>query len=217
VVSVTPSRGSSKTRPKRPSNSSSSGSGSGRQGPQGEHRTHKKRPSSRRHQSTERSSTTTTTPAYIYPQTTPEPPTTPDPGSGMLTSGFRLSSSSGCLPVLLRTAGQGRSWSLLAPTLTLSISKAVPLHAMETLMGRGVYVLLAIDFGTRWGWVVSVTSRPCFTPRERTPGTHCIGGWVGSRDGLDHWFSSAATENLYAFILKCHIFLLRKFKTRWNA
>jgi hypothetical protein len=30
------------------------------------------------------------------------------------------------------------------------------------------------------GWVVSVTPRPRFTP-----GTHCTGGWVGPRAGLD--------------------------------
>jgi hypothetical protein len=29
-------------------------------------------------------------------------------------------------------------------------------------------------------------SRPCnFTQGHRTPGTHCIGGWVGPRAGLD--------------------------------
>jgi len=29
-------------------------------------------------------------------------------------------------------------------------------------------------------------SRPCrFTPRERSPGTHWIEGWVGPRAGLD--------------------------------
>jgi hypothetical protein len=33
--------------------------------------------------------------------------------------------------------------------------------------------------------VVSVTPRPRFTPRERTPGTHWIGVWVGPRAGLD--------------------------------
>jgi hypothetical protein len=33
--------------------------------------------------------------------------------------------------------------------------------------------------------VVSVTLRPRFTPRERTLGTHWIGGWVGLRAGLD--------------------------------
>jgi hypothetical protein len=29
-------------------------------------------------------------------------------------------------------------------------------------------------------------SRPClFTPGERAPGTHWIGGWVGPKAGLD--------------------------------
>jgi hypothetical protein len=35
------------------------------------------------------------------------------------------------------------------------------------------------------GWLVSITPRPSFTPGERTPGTHCTGGWVGPRAGLD--------------------------------
>jgi len=33
------------------------------------------------------------------------------------------------------------------------------------------------------GWVVNATPRPLY-PRERR-GTHCIGGWVGPRAGLD--------------------------------
>jgi len=33
------------------------------------------------------------------------------------------------------------------------------------------------------GWVVNITLRP-FYPREG-PDTHCIGGWVGPRAGLD--------------------------------
>jgi hypothetical protein len=33
------------------------------------------------------------------------------------------------------------------------------------------------------GWVVNATPRP-FYPQERR-GTHCIGGWVGPRAGLD--------------------------------
>jgi hypothetical protein len=52
-------------------------------------------------------------------------------------------------------------------------SKAVPLHAMETFGGERRYssysFLLILDLGTRWGWVVSVTPRPRFTPGERTP------------------------------------------------
>jgi hypothetical protein len=33
--------------------------------------------------------------------------------------------------------------------------------------------------------VVSFTPRPLY-PRERAPGTHCIGGWVDPRAGLDN-------------------------------
>jgi hypothetical protein len=32
---------------------------------------------------------------------------------------------------------------------------------------------------------IAPTHSPRFTPGERTPGTHCIGGWVGPRAGLD--------------------------------
>jgi hypothetical protein len=32
---------------------------------------------------------------------------------------------------------------------------------------------------------MGVTPRPRFTPEERTPGTHWIGGWVGPRAGLE--------------------------------
>jgi hypothetical protein len=35
------------------------------------------------------------------------------------------------------------------------------------------------------GWVVSVTPRLRFSPGERTPGTHCTGGWVGLTAGRD--------------------------------
>jgi hypothetical protein len=55
---------------------------------------------------------------------------------------------------------------------------------MNALGGRGVWMLLILELGTRWG-VVSVTPRPRFRPGERTPITHCTGGWVGHRAGLD--------------------------------
>jgi len=56
------------------------------------------------------------------------------------------------------------------------------------------------------GWVVNATPRPLY-PRER-PGTHCIGGWVRPRAGLDRcgksrltWIRSSYTparsESLY--------------------
>jgi len=50
--------------------------------------------------------------------------------------------------------------------------KDFPLQAQR--VGRGI-ALLFHDCGT---------PRPHFTPRER-PGTHCTGGWVGPRAGLD--------------------------------
>ena len=50
-------------------------------------------------------------------------------------------------------------------------------------VGRGI-ALLFHDRGTRRGWVVSSTPRPQFTPGERLI-THCTGGWVGPRVGLD--------------------------------
>jgi hypothetical protein len=45
--------------------------------------------------------------------------------------------------------------------------------------------------------VVSVTPRPRFSPRERTLGTHCTGGWVGPRAGLD----TEATEKILSPLL----------------
>jgi hypothetical protein len=48
------------------------------------------------------------------------------------------------------------------------------------------------------GWVVNATPRPLY-PRKR-PGTHCIGDWVGLRDGLDRIRSPdrpARSESLY--------------------
>jgi hypothetical protein len=46
--------------------------------------------------------------------------------------------------------------------------------------GEEVLLLLILNLGTRWGWVVSITPRPCFTP-----GTHWTGGWVGPRGWVD--------------------------------
>jgi hypothetical protein len=39
------------------------------------------------------------------------------------------------------------------------------------------------DLGARRGWVVNTMTWPLY-PRE-TPGTHCRGGWLGPRAGLD--------------------------------
>jgi hypothetical protein len=41
------------------------------------------------------------------------------------------------------------------------------------------------------GWVINATPRPLY-PQER-PGTHCIGGWVDPRAGLDACGNLAST------------------------
>jgi hypothetical protein len=51
--------------------------------------------------------------------------------------------------------------------------------------------LLILDLSARRGWVVSITPRPLY-PLER-PDTHCTGGWVGRRAGLDRWGKSRPT------------------------
>jgi hypothetical protein len=64
--------------------------------------------------------------------------------------------------------------------------KAVPLHAMEALGGEEVYSSYSFSTSALDGgeWSASHPGR-AFTPWERTPSTHCTGGWVGTRAGLD--------------------------------
>jgi hypothetical protein len=59
-------------------------------------------------------------------------------------------------------------------------NKAVPLLPCRRQGGDEVQVVLILDLGTKCERVVSVTSRSLFTP-----GTHCTGGWVGPRAGVD--------------------------------
>jgi hypothetical protein len=66
--------------------------------------------------------------------------------------------------------------------LKLKLSLYTP---RRRLWGEEVQIILILDLSTRWGWVVSVTPWPGFSPRERTPGIHCTGGWVDIRAGLD--------------------------------
>jgi hypothetical protein len=64
--------------------------------------------------------------------------------------------------------------------------KAVPLHAMEALEGERRYSSYSVSTSALDGgeWSASRPGR-AFTPGERTPSTHCTGGWVGPRAGLD--------------------------------
>ena len=56
-------------------------------------------------------------------------------------------------------------------------------QANEGPEGEQCIALLFLQPRRKMGWVFNATPRPLF-PRER-PGTHCTGGWVGPRAGLD--------------------------------
>jgi hypothetical protein len=56
-------------------------------------------------------------------------------------------------------------------------------HPVTGHQGSRGTALLILDLGTRRGWVLSTTPRLLY-PLER-PGTHCTGGWVGTRATLD--------------------------------
>jgi len=56
-------------------------------------------------------------------------------------------------------------------------------QATKAQSGKAVYLYSSFNLGARWGWVVNATPRQLY-PQER-PITHGIGGWVGSRTGLD--------------------------------
>jgi hypothetical protein len=69
---------------------------------------------------------------------------------------------------------------------TRRVHKWKRLHILNNFLGKAVpQHIMEAQGGTRWGWVVSVMPRLCFTPRERTPCTQWTGGWVGPRAGLD--------------------------------
>jgi hypothetical protein len=57
-------------------------------------------------------------------------------------------------------------------------------YTMKMHWGSGgiahTFLIVALD-GSEW----SASCPGCFTPRERAPGTHWIGGWVGPRASLN--------------------------------
>jgi hypothetical protein len=83
-----------------------------------------------------------------------------------------------------------RSLTLKFPTHTVKKKiKVVPVLNQLSItpwrrMGEWMYIdPHFLDLGTSWEWSVSCPGR--FTPRERAPGTHWIGGWVDPRTVLD--------------------------------
>jgi hypothetical protein len=65
---------------------------------------------------------------------------------------------------------------------TIPFFNGAPRH--EGVLGSGGIAPRILNLSARWRCLVSFTPGG-FTPRERTPGTHWIGGWVGPRVGLD--------------------------------
>jgi hypothetical protein len=63
-------------------------------------------------------------------------------------------------------------------------AKAVPLHTRKVHGGDRRYNSYSFSTSTVGGgeWLAS---RPGCAPGERIPGTHCTGGWVDPRAGLD--------------------------------
>ena len=74
---------------------------------------------------------------------------------------------------------------------TIALGLSQPLTEMSKGKGKvlprtgheGPELYSSFNFDARQGFVVNATSRPLY-PQER-PGTHCTGGWVDSRAGLD--------------------------------
>jgi hypothetical protein len=65
----------------------------------------------------------------------------------------------------------------------VSYSKFHPRTGHEGSEEEYIYIYSFFNLGARSGRVVNATPRP-FYPRKK-PGTHCIGGWVGPRAGLE--------------------------------
>jgi hypothetical protein len=84
------------------------------------------------------------------------------------------------------------TYSMIVLTLTQKLLPKYPTllkvkftvqQATKAQRGRRGIALLIHDFGARRGWVVSTMPQPLYA-HER-PGTHCTGGWVGTRASLD--------------------------------
>jgi hypothetical protein len=60
--------------------------------------------------------------------------------------------------------------------------KFVPVSWKHT--GEWRYSSTFLYLGTRWRWGLNLTPLP-FYLWGKSPGTHCIGGWVGPRSGLN--------------------------------
>jgi len=58
-----------------------------------------------------------------------------------------------------------------------------PIRGYEGSRRVELYIFYSFNLGVRWLWEVNVTPRPLYPQQTRV--THCTGGWLGSRAGLD--------------------------------
>jgi hypothetical protein len=94
-----------------------------------------------------------------------------------------------CLIILIIFAKEHKSWPFWCicfrhPATTFLLVKVKVTLEQATKAQRGSRGVTTLSLTSALdGWVVNATPRPLY-PRER-PATHCIGGWVGPRTGLD--------------------------------
>jgi hypothetical protein len=67
-----------------------------------------------------------------------------------------------------------------------------------------MHSLTSALYGGEW----SALHPGCFTPRERAPGTHWTGGWVGPRDVLDMVESNPRTPIVQPVAHHCFEYFL---------
>ena len=92
--------------------------------------------------------------------------------------------------VIQRNKFNTRQWKKICTATVLLLQRQVtkdkvfPAHAMNAHRERRGAAPLIHNLGSRWRWAVNFAPRS-LCPRERNPGTHWIGGWVGPRAGMD--------------------------------
>jgi hypothetical protein len=74
-------------------------------------------------------------------------------------------------------------WRLGFDTGSVKIYIKFTLEQGMKALGVELQLYSFFNLGDRWEWVFKTTTRPLYL-RERL-GTHCIGGWVGPKAGLD--------------------------------
>ena len=111
---------------------------------------------------------------------------------------------------ILRHMPEKETRCLSASSIILEIFQVkVPLKQVtKAQAGNKGTALLFLNLGARCGWLFNATPRPLYRPRRR-PSTHCTGGWVGHRSGLDGRRKSRLQRDFCFFsVLYLYFFVL---------